>query len=161
MKEHNLDSNDFILDEIESIELIGDRPTIDITVEDTHMFFANDIYTHNSGGTEDVVQAHNIADSYRKIMTADFVLSVSRNTTDKANNTARCHVIKNRFGPDGITLFSKMNTSTGQIELFEASSKDSLEIQSTMQDADNNVKNTLKSKWNSSRHKQNGENSNL
>lgn len=161
MKEHDLNPKDFILDEIVSIELVGDRPTIDITVEDTHMFFANDIYTHNCGGQEEIVQAHNIADSYRKIMTADFVMSVSRNTTDKANNTARGHVIKNRFGPDGITLYSKMNTSTGQIDFFDAKSTESMEIQSQMEDSENTVKNLLKNKWNSTRQKQNGENSDL
>lgn len=117
--------------------------------------------TNRSGGQEDVVQAHNIADSYRKIMTADFVISVSRNTTDKANNTARCHVIKNRFGPDGITLYAKMDTSRGQIDLYDSKSKESMEIQALMQDADNSVKNTLRSKWNSSRQKQNGENVDL
>lgn len=117
--------------------------------------------TNRSGGQEDVVQAHNIADSYRKIMTADFVLSVSRNTTDKANNTARCHVIKNRFGPDGITLYARMNTSTGQIDLFDSKSKESMEIQAGMQDTDNSVKNMLKSKWNANRQKENGENTNL
>jgi len=117
--------------------------------------------TNRSGGQEDVVQAHNIADSYRKIMTADFVISVSRNTTDKANNTARCHVIKNRFGPDGITLYAKMDTSRGQIELYDSKSKESMEIQAGMQDSDNSVKNMLKSKWNSSRQKENGENTNL
>jgi len=117
--------------------------------------------TNRGGGQEDVVQAHNIADSYRKIMTADFVLSVARNTTDKANNTARCHVIKNRFGPDGITLYANMNTSTGQIDLYDAKSKESMAIQSTMEGDDNSVKNMLKNKWNSGRQKQNGENTNL
>ena len=117
--------------------------------------------TNRSGGQEDVVQAHNIADSYRKIMTADFVLSVARNTTDKANNTARCHVIKNRFGPDGITLYANMNTSTGQIDLYDSKSKESMAIQATMQDTDNSVKNMLKSKWNANRQKENGENTNL
>jgi replicative DNA helicase len=117
--------------------------------------------TNRSGGQEDVVQAHNIADSYRKIMTADFVMSVARNTTDKANNTARCHVIKNRFGPDGITLYANMNTSTGQIDLYDSKSKESLAIQATMQDSDNSVKNMLKSKWNASRQKENGENVDL
>ncbi len=117
--------------------------------------------TNRSGGQEDVVQAHNIADSYRKIMTADFVMSVSRNTNDKANNTARGHVIKNRFGPDGITLYSKMNTSTGQIDFFDAKSTESLEIQAQMEDGENSVKNMLKNKWNNSRQKQNGENTSL
>ena len=114
--------------------------------------------TNRSGGQESVVQAHNIADSYRKIMTADFVMSVSRNTNDKLNNTARCHVIKNRFGPDGITLYSNMNTSTGQIDIYDDKSNEAQAIQAMMQDSDNTVKNTLRSKWNSFRQSQTGEN---
>ena len=161
MKEHNLDPNDFILDEIESIELIGDLPTIDITVEGTHMFYANDIYTHNSGLSEDIVQAQNISDSYRKIMTADFVLSMMRNLNDKANNTARFHVIKNRFGADGITLYSKMDCGNGDIQIFDGTSRESQQIQSTMEDEDNSVKKLLKTKWNSSREKEKGEDSNF
>ena len=117
--------------------------------------------TNRSGGTEDIVQAHNVADSYRKIMTADFVLSVARNLNDKANNTARCHVIKNRFGPDGITLYAKMNTGNGDIELYDAKSKESMAIQSGMEGDENSVKTMLKNKWNSSREKQNGENTSL
>ena len=117
--------------------------------------------TNRSGGQEDVVQAHNIADSYRKIMTADFVFSVSRNTADKANNTARCHVIKNRFGPDGITLYAKMNTGNGDIEIYDAKSKEAMAIQSSMEDDESSMKTMLKNKWNSSRQNQNGENVNL
>jgi len=117
--------------------------------------------TNRGGGQEDVVQAHNIADSYRKIMTADFVLSVSRNNQDKVNNTARCHVIKNRFGPDGITLYAKMNTSNGDIQIFDAKAKESAEIQGTMDDSENGVKDMLKKKWNTSREKKYGENTGL
>jgi len=115
--------------------------------------------TNRSALNEDIVQAHNISDSYRKIMTADFVLSLMRNLTDKANNTARFHVIKNRFGPDGITLYSKMDAGNGQIEIFDGTSRESQQIQSSMEDGDNEVKNLLKNKWNSSREKQKGENS--
>jgi replicative DNA helicase len=117
--------------------------------------------TNRSGGQEDVVQAHNIADSYRKIMTADFVFSVTRNVQDKANNTARCHVIKNRFGPDGITLYAKMNTGNGDIEIYDAKSKEAMAIQSGMEDDESSMKTMLKNKWNSSRQNQNGENVNL
>ena len=117
--------------------------------------------TNRSGGQEDIVQAHNIADSYRKIMTADFVLSLSRNVSDKISNTARFHVIKNRFGQDGLTLYSKMDTSTGQIELYDAKSTKSAEIQAIMEDNDNSVKKLLKNKWNNSRQTKNGENVNL
>ena len=117
MKEHNLNPSDFELDEIVSIECIGDAPTIDITVEDTHMFYANDVYTHNSAAEEDIVMAHHAADSYRKIMTADFVMSLSRKTADKVANTARVHIIKNRFGPDGITFPCRMNAGCGDIQI--------------------------------------------
>ena len=56
---------------------------------------------------EDVIEAQKIAESYQKIMTADFVVSLSRKVEDKIGNTGRFHVIKNRFGPDGLTYPSK------------------------------------------------------
>jgi replicative DNA helicase len=117
--------------------------------------------TNRTGLSEEIVQAHNVSDSYRKIMTADFVISVARNLQDKANNTARCHVIKNRFGPDGMTLYAKMNTGNGDIEIYDAKSKESLAIQSSMDGDENSVKTMLKNKWNSSRQTQNGENVDL
>ena len=110
---------------------------------------------------EDIVQAQNVSDSYRKIMTADFVLSLSRNIDDKANNTARFHVIKNRFGPDGITLYSNMDTGTGNIQIFDAKSRESMAIQANMQEDSNSVKNLLKNKWNSHRQNEKGNNSSL
>lgn len=119
---HKLKSTDFILDEIESIELLGEIDTIDITVEGTHMFYANDIYTHNSSIDSEVIEADKIADSYAKVMNADFIMSWSRKAKDKLNNTARVHVMKNRFGPDGITFPCKMDTNTGFIEVFSPNS---------------------------------------
>jgi len=148
MNEHELNPKDFIVDEIESIELMGELPTVDITVEGTHMFFANDIYTHNSALDEDIIQANNIADSYRKIMTADFVMSLSRKVNDKQANTARFHVIKNRFGPDGLTYPSKMNAGCGHIEIYGENSREGMGIMSEMMDGENQVKKVLKSKWN-------------
>ena len=74
------------------------------------------------------------AESYAKIMTADFVISLSRKIEDKIAGTGRWHVIKNRFGPDGVTLPSKMNASNGQIDIFEASS---VQGQETRKDMDN------------------------
>ena len=41
-------------------------------------------------------------EDYSKVMT-DFVMSMSRKVEDKIANTGRFHVIKNRFGIDGIT----------------------------------------------------------
>ena len=97
---------------------------------------------------EDIIQANNIADSYRKIMTADFVLSLSRKVNDKQANTARFHVIKNRFGPDGLTFPSKMNAGCGHIEIYGENSREGMGIMNEMMDGENQVKKALKSKWN-------------
>ncbi len=97
---------------------------------------------------EDIIQANNISDSYRKIMTADFVMSLSRKVNDKVSNTARFHVIKNRFGPDGLTFPSKMNAGCGQIEIYSESSREGLALQNEMMNGENQVKKLLKNKWN-------------
>lgn len=78
--------------------------------------------TNRSGIDSEVIEADKIADSYAKVMNADFIMSVSRKSKDKLNNTARFHIMKNRFGPDGITFPSKMDTNKGIIEVYEASS---------------------------------------
>jgi len=74
----------------------------------------------------DVIEADSIADSYAKVMNADFIISLSRKSTDKLNDTARFHIMKNRFGPDGMTFPSKMNTNTGFIEIYDSSSSDGI-----------------------------------
>ena len=147
MKDHNLNTKEFMMDEIESIELIGEKPTVDITVDDTHMFFANGIYTHNSSTNDDIIEAGSISDSYRKIMTADFVLSLSRKTEDKLKNTARFHVIKNRFGPDGITYNSSFDASYGGIDMYDSSSDKGKELQKKMANGEQDVKDFLNDKW--------------
>ena len=98
---------------------------------------------------EDIIQANNISDSYRKIMTADFVMSLSRKVTDKVANTARFHIIKNRFGPDGLTFPSRMNAGCGDIQIYAENSKDGVAILNEMGDSENLVKKALSNKWNS------------
>ena len=34
---------------------------------------------------------------------------------DKLNDTARIHIMKNRFGPDGMTFGCSMNTTIGKL----------------------------------------------
>jgi replicative DNA helicase len=98
---------------------------------------------------EDIIQANNISDSYRKIMTADFVMSLSRKVNDKVSNTARFHVIKNRFGPDGMTFPSRMNAGCGDIQIFSESSREGLAAMGEMSDGENVVKKMISNKWKS------------
>ena len=69
---------------------------------------------------EEVIDASKVAEDYSKVMTSDFVMSVSRKVEDKIANTGRFHVIKNRFGVDGITFPANINTNTGLIQVHEA-----------------------------------------
>ena len=75
---------------------------------------------------DEVIEADKIADSYAKVMNADFIMSLSRKSTDKINNTARIHIMKNRFGHDGLTFPCKMNTNNGFIEIYDSKSSDGI-----------------------------------
>jgi hypothetical protein len=80
-------------------------------------------------------------------MTADFVFSLMRNLDDKANNTAKIHIIKNRFGPDGMTLYSKFNSGNGDISIYDDKAPEYIEIQQLANQSASNAKKFLKSKW--------------
>jgi hypothetical protein len=96
---------------------------------------------------QDVIEADKISESYSKIMIADFVLSLSRKVTDKIAGTGRWHVIKNRFGPDGITLPSKMNMSNGQIHIYEETSVQGKETKADMESGESLLKKSLLNKF--------------
>lgn len=102
---------------------------------------------HRGAHEEDVIQAHNVADSYRKIMTGDFVLSLSRKMEDKAGSTARIHVIKNRFGADGMTFPTYFNSSNGDVRVYDPSSHEGIEISQKMKEGEDTVKNIMRDNW--------------
>jgi archaellum biogenesis ATPase FlaH len=91
---------------------------------------------------EDVIGAEKVAESYTKVMTADFVLSISRKIEDKAANTARCHIIKNRFGVDGITYPVSMNTTIGLIDIHRPTSKMGSEATKKMKSSEDFLRQT-------------------
>lgn len=96
---------------------------------------------------EDVIDASKIAESYGKVMVADFIISLSRKLEDKLAGTGRWHVIKNRFGPDGITLPSKMNTNNGQINIYADTSIKGKETQKQMDNSNELTKKLLSRKY--------------
>ena len=96
---------------------------------------------------EDIIDASKISESYGKVMVADFVLSLSRKVQDKLAGTGRWHVIKNRFGPDGITYPAKVNTNTGKMDIYESSSVGGKEQQQKIDNRDNLMKKMLANKY--------------
>ena len=98
---------------------------------------------------EDVIDASKVAEAYSKVMTADFVMSLSRKVNDKISGTGRWHIIKNRFGPDGMTLPCKMDTSNGQIFIYDESSSNGQEQQGKMNQGSEFVRKELAKKFSS------------
>ena len=52
MKKHKLNKKEFIIDEVESIEFIGERLSVDVEVDTPHMIYVNDILVCDCVGAE-------------------------------------------------------------------------------------------------------------
>jgi len=96
---------------------------------------------------EDIIEADKIAESYAKVMVADFVVSLSRKTADKISGTGRWHVIKNRFGQDGLTFPSKMNMATAHINIYAENTVLGKEAKILMQNNDEVIRQALANKF--------------
>tara|TARA_R110002020_G_scaffold10269_2_gene39550 strand:- start:261 stop:1628 length:1368 start_codon:yes stop_codon:yes gene_type:complete len=105
---------------------------------------------------EDVIGADKVAEDYSKVMTADFVMSMSRKVEDKIANTGRFHVIKNRFGIDGVTYPSTINTNIGVVKIHEGSSQFGKDAQSKMDNSQEFLRKELANKYNDMEKKVDG-----
>jgi len=68
---------------------------------------------NRAGAKDDIVEGDKAAGSYDKIMITDVCISLSRKKADKVNGTGRFHIMKNRYGIDGLTFGVEADTSTG------------------------------------------------
>ena len=85
---------------------------------------------NRAGAKDDVIEGDKAAGSYDKIMITDFCLSLSRKAKDKVNGTGRFHVMKNRYGMDGLTFGVKADTSTGHFDVHDYNEDSELEAPS-------------------------------
>ena len=74
---------------------------------------------NRAGAQDKIIEGDKAAGSYDKMMISDFAMSLSRKKEDKVNNTGRFHIMKNRYGMDGLTFSVKADTSTGHFEVFD------------------------------------------
>ena len=103
---------------------------------------------NRSAHEEEVIQANNVADSYRKIMTGDFVISLSRREQDKQSGTARIHVIKNRFGADGMTFPAYFDAGNGSIKILDPGTAEGRACQERMRDGEDKLQDMVRDNWN-------------
>jgi len=74
---------------------------------------------NRAGAKDDVIEGDKAAGSYDKVMITDVAISLSRKKEDKVAGTGRFHIMKNRYGIDGMTFGAKIDTSTGHFEVFD------------------------------------------
>ena len=72
---------------------------------------------NRAGAKDDIIEGDKAAGSYDKIMITDVAISLSRKRQDKVNGTGRFHIMKNRYGIDGMTFGAKIDTSTGHFDI--------------------------------------------
>ena len=72
---------------------------------------------NRAGAKDDIIEGDKAAGSYDKMMITDLSLSLSRKKEDKVNGTGRLHIMKNRYGMDGLTFQVDVNTSNGHIAI--------------------------------------------
>jgi replicative DNA helicase len=70
---------------------------------------------NRAGAKDDIIEGDKAAGSYDKMMITDLSISLSRKKEDKVNGTGRLHIMKNRYGMDGLTFQVDVNTSNGHI----------------------------------------------
>ena len=72
---------------------------------------------NRAGANDDIIEGDKAAATYDKLMISDFAMSLSRKKEDKVKNTGRFHIMKNRYGIDGLTFAVKADTATGHFEV--------------------------------------------
>jgi replicative DNA helicase len=84
---------------------------------------------NRAGAKDNIIEGDKAAGSYDKIMIADVAMSLSRQKKDKVNGTGRFHIMKNRYGGDGMSYNAKVDTSNGHIEILNEMSEDEEDAQ--------------------------------
>lgn len=79
---------------------------------------------NRAGAKDSIIEGDKAAGSYDKMMIADFAASLSRQKKDKVKGTGRIHIMKNRYGTDGLTFNAKVDTTIGHIEILNEIDED-------------------------------------
>ena len=80
--------------------------------------------TNRGAVKQEIIDEDDIADSYKKIFVADFVMSLSRSIQDNATYTGRTFIVKNRLGPAKIPpLPTYVDLVNGIIQIYDSQSQ--------------------------------------
>jgi replicative DNA helicase len=102
---------------------------------------------NRAGAKDDIIEGDKAAGSYDKVMITDIAISLSRKKEDKVNNTGRFHIIKNRYGSDGMSFNAKIDTSNGHFEIMGDFAESEVPQSSSFGDFNTSDKQILKNKF--------------
>lgn len=80
-----------------------------------------------AAASEKILNAEHIAESFRKMHTADVAIGLSRTPEDKVEGNGRITLIKNRLGQDGMVFPITLDTSTTKANVFQPMSGEMVE----------------------------------
>ena len=110
----------YMLDKIITIEPIGTSKTIDIEVSGNHLFYANDILTHNSStdiGLEDT------SESFGLPATADFMFALISTDELQEMNQMLIKQLKNRYNDPTLNKKFILGVDRAKMKLYDVSQK--------------------------------------
>ena len=90
---------------------------------------------NRQGAQDDIIEGHKAAGSYDKMMITDFCASISRKAKDKQSGVGRFHIMKNRYGMDGLTFGTLINIAIGKFEMVSDEEFSSLSHQEEIPDS--------------------------
>jgi replicative DNA helicase len=98
---------------------------------------------NRSGAKDNIIEGDKAAGSYDKMMITDVAISLSRKKEDKVNGTGRLHIMKNRYGMDGLSYYMKVDTSTGHFQVMSQMDEDDEQNQNTPPPQSNQFSNNI------------------
>lgn len=126
-------------DEILEIEYIGEIESMDINVSGNHLFYANDVLTHNSATGSTEADNSNVSDSMGSVMTSDFMLFLLQTPEMKENKEIIFKITKNRY--TGRTDTWIMNIDYEHMRFSDTITENSLEHTKLLEEMVNNNSN--------------------
>lgn len=77
--------------------------------------------TNRIGNNTPVVTMEMISESWNKVFSADFIVTLARTMDDRSSNSGRFFIVKNRNGIDGVIMPIYMRTANVNIKVLEMS----------------------------------------
>lgn len=104
-----------MLEKITHIEEIGYNEAIDIEVSGNHLFYANDILTHNSNSD---VGLEDTSESFGLPATADFMFAIITNEQMASLNQLLVKQLKNRYSDPNINRKFIIGVDRSKMKLY-------------------------------------------